>query len=160
MSNNDHRPYYWIRIAGPPAYIMLGAFIGAVLAPFSCGDPRSMVYCVLAWSACGAILGGLAWWSADDYKRDKVKLDRPTIANISQAPATTIAVDQARSFPGWIKGSIVGSIFAIILAFVLSSLYYIGVKLLMVPAFILFLVGLAMFAVGMSAARNYDGQRQ
>jgi hypothetical protein len=157
MSNNDHRPYYWIRIAGFGSYITLGALIGAVLAPFSCDDPRSMLYCVLAWSACGAILGGLAWRSAGDYKRDKAKLERPKLANISQASETALAEDQARSFPGWIKVSIVGSIFAIILALMLSSLYYIGAKLLMIPAFVLLLVGLVMFAVGMSAARNYDG---
>jgi hypothetical protein len=78
-----------------------------------------------------------------------------------QVPKTALyATRQAILFPGWIKVSVFCSIVALILAFLLSIIYYAGVKFLMVPAFILLLVGLVMFAIGMSAAKHYDTKSQ
>jgi hypothetical protein len=142
-------------------YIIFGALIGAVFAPAFCDYPKTMVYCVLVGSVSGGVLGWLGWRSANDYKSDKAKLGLDRQSRIIEEPKTAIsAASEALSFPGWVKVTIFGSIFLIILAIVLSSLYYIGVKLLMFPAFILLLAGLALFAIGMSAARHYDKQSQ
>ena len=142
-------------------YIIFGALIGAVFAPAFCDYPKTMIYCVLAGSVPGGFLGWLGWHSANDYKSDKARLglDRPSrVIDISPASETTAS--QELSFPGWIKVTVFGSIFLIILAISLSSLYYIGVTFLMFPAFILLLAGLTLFAIGMSAAGHYDKQSQ
>ncbi len=62
----------------------------------------------------------------------------------------------AVSFPVWIKASIGVSIFFIVLSFLSSVFYFFGANLSMTPVLLLLLAGLAMFAFGLSLARQYD----